>query len=191
MKCGKPLKKAEVEYCHDCKEKVFAYDQGASLWIHGELVAKGIYKFKYANRRCYGSIFAKEMAKEYEKQIQIWGIEEIIPVPLHKSRLRKRGYNQAQILAKELGERWKLPVENHAVVRIRKTAPQKELNKRERLENLKGAFAVSKNWKPKERVLILDDIYTTGSTIHRIAKVLKRAGVQKVYFLTISIGQGL
>lgn len=61
----------------------------------------------------------------------------------------------------------------------------------ERQNNLKGAFGVSSAWKPCKNVLIVDDIYTTGNTIHRIAKVLKKAGVQKVYFLTISIGQGL
>ena len=72
-----------------------------------------------------------------------------------------------------------------------KTRPQKVLGSRDRIRNLKGAFGVTKSWIPKKCVLVIDDIYTTGNTIHRVAKVLKNAGVQKVYFLTISIGQGL
>ncbi len=123
--------------------------------------------------------------------VKQWKIEEIIPVPLHRSRQRIRGYNQAQILAEELGKRLDLPVNKDAVKRIQKTRPQKELGIRDRIRNLKGAFGVTKSWIPKKCVLVIDDIYTTGNTIHRVAKVLKNAGAQKVYFLTISIGQGL
>ena len=91
----------------------------------------------------------------------------------------------------ELGKRLDLPVNKDAVKRIQKTRPQKVLGSRDRIRNLKGAFGVTKSWIPKKCVLVIDDIYTTGNTIHRVAKVLKNAGAQKVYFLTISIGQGL
>lgn len=154
-------------------------------------VSQGIYRFKYKNRRCYGEIFAAEMAAELGDAVKQWKIEEIIPVPLHRSRQRIRGYNQAQILAEELGKRLDLPVNKDAVKRIQKTRPQKVLGSRDRIRNLKGAFGVTKSWIPKKCVLVIDDIYTTGNTIHRVAKVLKNAGAQKVYFLTISIGQGL
>ena len=132
-----------------------------------------------------------EMAAELGDAVKQWKIEEIIPVPLHRSRQRIRGYNQAQILAEELGKRLDLPVNKDAVKRIQKTRPQKVLGSRDRIRNLKGAFGVTKSWIPKKCVLVIDDIYTTGNTIHRVAKVLKNAGAQKVYFLTISIGQGL
>ena len=131
------------------------------------------------------------MAVEFERIVKEWKIEEIIPVPLHRSRQRKRGYNQAQILAEEIGKKLEIPVKKDVVKRIQKTRPQKELGSRERIQNLKGAFGVSRSWIPKKCVLVIDDIYTTGNTIHRVAEVLKKAGVQKVYFLTISIGQGL
>ena len=131
------------------------------------------------------------MAAEFERIVKEWKIEEIIPVPLHRSRQRKSGYNQAQILAEEIGKKLEIPVKKDVVKRIQKTRPQKELGSRERIQNLKGAFGVSRSWIPKKCVLVIDDIYTTGNTIHRVAEVLKKAGVQKVYFLTISIGQGL
>lgn len=191
MKCGKPLKTEEQEYCQDCEKRWYAFDMGRSLWVHKTPVSQGIYRFKYKNRRCYGEIFAVEMAAEFERIVKEWKIEEIIPVPLHRSRQRKRGYNQAQILAEEIGKKLEIPVKKDVVKRIQKTRPQKELGSRERIQNLKGAFGVSRSWIPKKCVLVIDDIYTTGNTIHRVAEVLKKAGVQKVYFLTISIGQGL
>ncbi len=191
MKCGKPLKSEEQEYCRDCAGHVRAFHQGKSMWVHKQPVSGAVYQFKYHNKRCFGSVFAEEMAAAYEDQIRRWGIQEIIPVPLHPSRQRKRGYNQAQILAEELGKRWNIPVSSQAVRRVKKTVPQKELNDRERIRNLKGAFGVSKEWRCIGNVLIVDDIYTTGNTIHRVASVLKKAGAQKVFFLTISIGQGL
>lgn len=136
-------------------------------------------------------MFAQEMARCYGEQIKRWRIQEIIPVPLHRRRQRKRGYNQAAILAEELGKLVHIPVNDKAIFRIRNTRPQKELDDAQRTGNLKGAFAVAGQEKVKPVVLVIDDIYTTGSTIQRVAKMLKTAGAEKVYFLTISIGQGL
>mgnify|MGYP000432419449 FL=1 len=133
-------------------------------------------------RRCYGEIFAAEMAAELGDAVKQWKIEEIIPVPLHRSRQRIRGYNQAQILAEELGKRLDLPVNKDAVKRIQKTRPQKVLGSRDRIRNLKGAFGVTKSWIPKKCVLVIDDIYTTGNTIHRVAKVLKNSRSTKSIF---------
>ena len=94
--------------------------------------------------------FAAEMAAELGDAVKQWKIEEIIPVPLHRSRQRIRGYNQAQILAEELGKRLDLPVNKDAVKRIQKTRPQKVLGSRDRIRNLKGAFGVTKSWIPKK-----------------------------------------
>ena len=124
-------------------------------------------------------------------QIGRWGIEEIIPIPLHISRRRSRGFNQAEILARELSDATGIPMRKDVLFRVKKTSPQKALGKRERRGNLKGAFAVSRTWKARKNVLLIDDIYTTGSTIEKAAEMLKKAGVQNVYFLTISIGQGI
>ncbi len=190
MRCGKPLEKEEQEYCRDCGRHPSFYEQGRSVWLHKPPVSQAVYRLKYKNKRSYGKIFAAEMARCYGDQIRRWGIQEIIPVPLHRRRLRKRGYNQAGILAEELGRILHIPVSQDIVYRIRNTRPQKELNDAQRVSNLKGAFAVSKK-KAKPVVLVIDDIYTTGNTIQRTAKMLKAAGAEKVYFLTISIGQGL
>lgn len=189
MKCGKPLEEEEREYCRDCARIARSYDQGKSVWKHTGNVPHAVYQFKFHNKRYYARVFASEMSKQYGDWIRRCKVETIIPVPLHPAKQRKRGFNQAELLARGLGREMDLPVCTDAVFRIRNTKPQKELGGRERQDNLKGAFAVSGRWKAPKTVLLVDDIYTTGSTIHRIAKLLKKAGVQKVYFLTISIGQ--
>ena len=113
-----------------------------------------------------------------------------MPVPLHPSRKRKRGYNQAQILAEEIGKILEIPVDSKSLIRTRKTSPQKKLGHKERKKNLKHAFAVKHTFQAAKRVLLVDDIYTTGNTIDAVSNVLKQKGVENVYFLTISIGQG-
>ena len=139
----------------------------------------------------YAKVFAEELAKRYGRQVYKWKIEEILPIPLHPSKQKKRGFNQAELLGRELGKQTGIPVNTEALFRVKRTKPQKKLDDKERGENMQGAFGVAKAWKAKNNVLLIDDIYTTGNTIHTAAKILKKAGVQNVYFLTISIGQGL
>ena len=191
MHCGKPLKRETQEYCADCSLSDHDVSQGKNIWLHQEPVSGALYRFKYKNRRSWGRIFAGELAEQYGGQIQRWQIDEIIPIPLHPSRLRKRGFNQSEILSRELSELTGIPVRREVLRRIKKTAPQKKLGLGERKTNLKGAFGVSKDWKPCKNVLLIDDIYTTGATLEHAAKVLKIAGAQNVYFLTVSIGQGI
>lgn len=161
------------------------------MWLHKEPVSTAVYKFKYKNKRSWGAVFAGEMVKYYTEQIKKWEIEEMIPIPLHQSRRRKRGYNQAEILARYLSEKTGVPYASDVLFRTKKTTAQKQLDRQERMANLRGAFSVSKEWKPAENVLLIDDIYTTGATLEQAAKILKKAGAQNVYFLTISIGQGI
>lgn len=189
MKCGKPVRYKEQEYCRDCMHTHHYYDRGVGLWLHKEPVNTSIYQFKYHNQRVFGQYYAKEIAVHYETLIRRWNPNLIIPIPLHKKRRRKRGYNQAGILAEELGLLLGIPVDKTSVQRIRYTDPQKKLDNKKRKQNLSRAFAV-KSMKGVKNVLLIDDIYTTGSTIDAVAKVLKDAGVEKVNFLTISIGQG-
>lgn len=112
-------------------------------------------------------------------------------MPLHPSGQRKRGYNQAEVLAEQIGKRMHIPVRTDIVKRVRRTTPQKELDNTERQNNLKKAFKICRNDVKLEVAVIIDDIYTTGSTIDEIAAELKRAGVRQVFFITLAIGRGL
>ena len=114
-----------------------------------------------------------------------------MPVPLSRKRLHTRGYNQAALLAKELGKCLDIPVWEHAVSRVRNTVPQKELNAAERQNNLKKAFKIASNDVKLSTIIIVDDIYTTGSTIDALTEVLQNAGAKKVGFVSLSTGSGM
>ena len=190
MQCGKPVRRPEEEYCHDCAHTHHQYDRGRSIWLHRPPVSTSIYRFKYQNQRSYGSYYAKKLKEHCGRYIKAWNPEIIIPIPLHPKRRRRRGYNQAEILAGELSKLTGIPADFSTLVRIRNSVPLKQLAGRERRRNMKGVFAVSRNFVPGASVLLVDDIYTTGSTMDAAAEILKKSGVGKVYFLTISIGQG-
>jgi len=190
MQCGKPIRHVEQEYCHDCMHTRHHYDQGLSLWLHKAPVSTSIYQFKYHNQRRYGIHYTEELIRCYGHMIKRWNPDLIIPIPLHKKRRKKRGYNQAEIVSRELGRRLQIPVDEKSLVRRIATSPQKILSHSERKKNLRKAFALKWAVYPASTVLLIDDIYTTGNTIDAAAEVLKQNGVEKVYFLTISIGQG-
>ena len=129
------------------------------------------------------------MADQYGYYLREKKVELIVPVPLHRKKMRIRGYNQAALLAEVLGEITGISVDEDILVRVKNTKPLKQLNDKERRRSIRGAFSVRKSVWAKTIVLI-DDIYTTGSTLDEAARVLLKAGAEKVYYLTISIGQG-
>ena len=160
------------------------------MWVHQSDVQASVYRFKYQNRRIYSEFYAKMLAEQYGSAVRRWKICLIIPIPLYRKRRRQRGYNQSELVAKKLGKILDIPVDSKNLRRVRNTNPQKKMNARGRRTNLRNAFRVRDGFAPVQSVLLIDDIYTTGNTIDCAARELKKAGVQKVYFLTISIGQG-
>lgn len=190
MKCGKPVRLNEQELCQDCSTLKHHFDRGKALWIHKPPVSHSIYHFKYKNQRQFAKYYAKELFSVYNKLLYEWNPEYIVPIPLHRRRKRKRGYNQSQIIAKELSKLSGIPIDIHLLKRVRYTEPQKKLDYKIRRKNLRDAFYVTDKVEGVECVLLIDDIYTTGSTMDEAARMLKCAGVENVYFLTVSIGQG-
>ena len=187
--CGKPVKETE-EYCFDCRKKKHLYTQGVALFSY-EYIRASLYRYKYGDRREYAAVYGKYMAERfYEKKIH-WRPQALIPVPLHRKKKKKRGYNQAELIAKELGKHWEIPVITNLVVRVKNTRPMKEIDGTERQNNLKKAFKLGKNDVKLNTIIIIDDIYTTGSTIDAIAEVCREAGISNIYFMTVSIGYGL
>ena len=189
-RCGKPIEHERQEYCYDCQRNHREYTQGKAVWVHKGIVKESVYRFKYQNRREYAAYYAQEIVRIYGDWIRARGIDGIVPVPLHKSRRRQRGYNQAELLAQEVGRRMDLPVYPKLLLRVRKTKAQKRLDDRERKNNLKKAFKIGKNKVQLEHILIIDDIYTTGSTINEAAAELKKTGAVDIYYISISIGHG-
>ncbi|MGN0335861.1 MAG: ComF family protein [Lachnospiraceae bacterium] len=188
-KCGKQLEKKEQEYCRDCMRYEHDYTRGGAVFAYDEVMKQSIYRFKYHNRREYAAFYAEEMYRVFAKTLNCWKPEVILPVPMHAGKKRKRGFNQAELVAAELGKLAKIPVDTGALVRKKKTVPQKELTRSDRKRNLKDAFlfAAPKD-KKYERVLLIDDIYTTGATLDAVSEVLRKNQIKNIFFLTICVG---
>ena len=190
MKCSKPVLNEETEYCYDCKAKNHHYVSGKALWIYDDKMKQSIARFKYRGSLEYASIYGKELARWHGIWIKKCA-DVLVPVPLHIKKERARGYNQAEILANAVGKLLNIPVEAKLLKRIKDTKPQKELNDKERLRNLSEAFQINNERMGKfQRVMLVDDIYTTGSTIEACANILYKAGIGEVYFLSICTGKG-
>ncbi|WP_167957810.1 ComF family protein [Anaerosporobacter faecicola] len=192
MKCGKPLEVEEQEYCFDCSKNVFQYTKGYALWVYDRNVKKSIAEFKFHNRREYCEYYVEELIRFYESKILALAPQVLIPVPLHRSKLQERGFNQAALLALGLGRTLGIPVVENYLLRHQKTKAQKRLNDKERVINLTDAFAVNPKYQNVNysNVMLVDDIYTTGSTIDACAKVLLQKSTKEVYFISLAIGKG-
>lgn len=188
--CGKPLQNERQEYCGDCRRKKHIFCQGKAVFVYEGRIKQSMYRFKYGGKREYALYYAKEAARLYERWIIRHGIEAIVPVPMYFLKKRRRGYNQAEVFAKALGRETGLPVEARMVKRVRSTVPQKELSDAERRCNLKNAFQSDRNIVNYKQILLVDDIYTTGSTMDAVGEVLLSAGAEHVYYICISIGAG-
>lgn len=189
-RCGKPLEEERSEYCYDCEKRTWAYQQGKALWLYSGAVKESLYRFKYHNRREYARYYGKELVRVYGAWMEARRIQVIVPIPLSRKRLRQRGFNQAELVAREVGRRMNLPVDCSLLSRVRDTKAQKSLNEEERKNNLKKAFKTGTNKVQLDHILLIDDIYTTGNTMNEAAKELKRAGAERIYCLSISIGRG-
>ena len=189
FKCGAALRADEDELCRLCKGRRHYFDKGRALYEYSS-VRRSIYRFKYGGRTEYAHFFGREMARRLGPAVKSWGAQALIPVPLYPAKKRQRGYNQAYELAKVIGVALNIPVEDKMVRRVVKTRPMKLFNAKERQINLKNSFNITEDVVKSDVVVIVDDIYTTGSTIDAMAKLLKGAGVKKVYFITHSIGSG-
>lgn len=189
MKCGKPIEN-EKEYCAGCQRKKYYFERNVSLWTYSPQLKKSLYRFKYSNKRYYAKYYASEIYKKYGRLIFSWNIDVVVPVPLYYKKRRKRGYNQAEVLARELCKLTKLPIDTKMVVRTKNTVPQKQLNEKERQKNVKDVFQIGKSVVKLKKILLIDDIFTTGSTVNEIAKILKEAGCDSVYVVTLCVGRG-
>jgi len=152
-------------------------------------VSRVLQQFKYEQAIWLKGDLCELLAGCLHADLQGQVFDLVVPVPLHSSRLRKRTYNQAALLAKGLGRRIGIPYMNDVLARDRDTSTQTELNAREREDNVAGAFTVKKDaWVKGRRILLVDDVMTTGATINACSHVLKTAGVVDVQALTVARG---
>ena len=191
--CSKHIAESEV-YCRDCINKAHTYESGYAMWSYNDISRKIVADIKYSGCKDGVNYIADELAYHAGILCKVWNVNTVIPVPLHKKKMRRRGFNQAAVIAKAFADKLGFLYMDDVLVRIRNTKPQKRFDDIGRVNNLKDAFEVNqkrlKEYGRIDGLILVDDIYTSGSTIDECATVLKAAGIRKVYFICLCIGDG-
>ncbi len=178
--------------CNRCVNKKLTGLYSALPYKEKFLTKKLIYQFKYepyikSLARSLADILLEHLVLTKNLTEEIWQNSILLPVPMEKSKQKERGYNQAQELAKELGHSLHVPTVFDNLIKIKKTEAQMKLKAKERSENLLGAFKVKNPGQIQDKkVFLVDDVYTTGSTMEECAKVLKDAGAKQVWGIVVA-----
>ena len=205
QKCGKQLLRRNISglpgsltFCADCSRKERVYRQCRSLINYDETAQEIMADIKYHAKTEYVHALAALAAERLGPWIQAVRPDAFVPVPIHPDRRIIRGYNQAELLAETLsdvlamtGDRRKIPVRSSLLIRTKRTEAQKGLTAERRLLNLQNAFEATddlREWPRKPRLILIDDIYTTGATLNACAEELLHAGAAEVYGICIAAG---
>jgi competence protein ComFC len=187
--CSRPLENPNHRICRNCQDTTLDFDQAWCAFLFNEPMQKLLHLFKYGHKTSLRHFFSDgilSFIKDYGLDLQNYDL--IVPIPLHPTRLRERGYNQSALIADMIAAELNIPVDNNHLTRIRHTPNQARLSQKERWTNIQAAFKIKphNNFRQKN-ILLVDDLYTTGSTVSQAAKTLKAAGAMKVTVLTIAI----
>ncbi len=185
-KCGRPVE-PEEEYCAECMVTASDYDEGRSVFPYHGVAGRCIRRVKREGTEEFVRFFGIQMAASQRGFLIQIKPECIVPVPLHYRKLRRRGFNQAELLARALSRETGIPV-RLLLKKTKRTKEQKKLTGKQRRKNVSHSYSVAEaaiRNKVPESVLLLDDIVTTGSTLNACASALKEAGVAKVFYLTV------
>lgn len=188
--CGRRLEKKNINksFCPPCLKNRLHFDRAFSPYIYDGPIKELIHEFKYKNKDYLSRFLAKMMidfAKEYELPFNYF--DYIVPVPLHKSRLREREFNQAELLGRHIADEFKKELLADALVRHKPTRTQTELETAERFQNVKGSFSATNPGNIRgKNILVVDDVLTTGATSSEAALALKESGANIVFVLTLA-----
>ena len=191
MCCGKPLLSETEEYCPDCVQSERWFDGGRGVFPYRSAMQKAVLDLKSQGKRENARFLGRCMAASIRPLLSYWQIRVIVPVPLDPAKQRKRGYNQAGLLAREIGRCLHLPVNEQLLKKRKGGTEQKKLHRFARKNSQQGLFYTKTIKNIPDTVLLVDDIYTTGSTLEAAARTLKEAGVRCVFFVTACMGSDL
>ncbi|MBI1976778.1 MAG: ComF family protein [Candidatus Omnitrophica bacterium] len=186
-RCGIPQNHTEL--CFDCSQRISktgSLDQIRSVFIYQEPLRIFIHQWKYKDRPELSRFLAQQMVLFTELYFTEKPWDILIPVPLHKTRERERDYNQSLLLAAAVSKALEIPVSTGTLKRARPTLPQSTLPEPERRSNVLSAFRALSYGAAKKNILLIDDLYTTGSTLEQCAFALKTQGAARVDALTLS-----
>jgi len=185
-RCGTPTSVAEAAACPQCKHNPLQYIDGirSAAYFENNPIRPAIHFLKYRNHKAIAAVLGQILVNACEK----YGVKAdvVVPVPLHSARLRERGYNQCELLAREVGTLLDIPVNSSSLQRIRHTKSQMKLGATERHQNVIDAFGCRDQALMGQTILLIDDVCTTGSTLDACACALKQHGVISVWGITLA-----
>ena len=183
-KCELKLKEFEINLIRENKKN---YQESMHLYRYDGIIRKKIIDYKFNNKAYLYKTFAKIILNNKKICGFLEKYDIIIPVPIHRKRKLQRGYNQTEIIAKEIAKNTHLQLENNILIKQKDIVTQSSLTKEKRKQNIKNAFCIKNPEKIlNKKILIFDDIYTTGSTVLECSKVLKKSGIKEIGVLTIA-----
>lgn len=191
-KCGKSLEKEYLlEDCHECIQQDHYFTRAISCVEYDEISKKIIFDLKY-NKKRYLSYHMAEIMANRIKSFGKMDIDIIIPVPMYRKKEKRRSFNQAYLIASFFGKMMNIKVDKKILIKIKDTEAQNKLKKDERKKNLKNVFEfVSNKDIEGKNILLIDDVYTTGSTVDECSRILRKSGVSNIYVLTFATGRNL
>ncbi|MBI2533230.1 MAG: ComF family protein [Deltaproteobacteria bacterium] len=193
--CGRPFPDASGDdhTCGICltREPQFTRARAWACYPRQELeehpLRQVVQKFKYGRKVALGKPLGRLLALGCGDFLSECHFDVILPVPLHPKRLRWRGFNQSVLLARQVSRAYGVPMDPFVLVRIKETLPQTQLSEEERRKNVRGAFALNPARSVDgKRVLLVDDVYTSGATVNECSRTLNRAGAEEVTVLTLA-----
>ena len=182
--CGAPIKN---NVCDFCNGKSFLFDFARSVFVLNPVLRELIHQFKYKEMTKIGT-FLGDIAGEFMQKNKLFeNTDFIVPIPLHSVKKRMRGFNQSEILSKAIAKKCRLTHAPDLLKRSKFTQTQTKLGRKERAKNVADAFTVNRKYVIQDRnILLIDDVFTTGSTVNSISKILKNSMVKQVFVLTIA-----
>jgi ComF family protein len=178
------------EFCENCAKKITFLKPSAfihSVGAYEGTLKSAILRFKFKKKISIAEPLGILMVKYLSRHLDMNNIDFLVPVPLHITRFKQRGFNQSELLGHSITKYYDIPTVSGLLFRTRETHPQFDLPLVERFKNVRGAFEVKgSNLLKGKNILLLDDIYTTGSTVSECTRVLKESGANNVHVLTLS-----
>lgn len=187
VKCKKPMDVGyNKAYCLYCTHKISGIEGVVAPFLYDDKIRSSILRFKFGNKPYYARSYALYMYERLQKYGISDSFDAVIPVPISRKRKSKRGYNQSKCVAKEISKLLKIPLID-ALKKIKECPPQSTLSMNERKNNVRNAYAMKKVKSLLNHVLLIDDIYTTGTTVSECIKTLKKGGIKRATVCTIAI----
>ena len=187
FKCGRTLLEAEDDICSECRSKKHSYEYGFCVFEYNDTARLAMVDYKVNGVRKNGDFFAAEAAAELARYIKRIDPEVLVPVPITEKKQGLRGFNQSEYIARQLSEAWDIPMDADILYRTGKEIEQKKLSGREREKITADVFEAVDDM-PYRRICIVDDIYTTGSTMEGCTLALRAKGAREVGFVVIFSG---